>query len=90
MVRTLVVLMDLSIADLVTAFVMFGRCGARHRCLFVAVAARRFFLGCCLIARKINTDAGSRARSGRTLFRWSGRGRPAAARSGAQGLRTCP
>ena len=53
----LVVLLDLEIADLVVAVYMFERCAYDHRGLFNVNVVRRFFLGCCVIARKTNTDA---------------------------------
>ena len=53
---TLVVVLNLSKEDLVTAVVMFERCGAQHTGLFQPKAIRRFFLGCCIIARKVTCD----------------------------------
>ena len=64
MVRTLVVFLDLSIVDLVTAVVLLERCAARRRGLFATAAVRRFFLGCCMVVRKLNCDASSRAKCG--------------------------
>ena len=56
-VWTLVTLLDLEIVDLVVAVYIFELCAHDHRGLFNVNVVRRFFLGCCVIARKTNTDA---------------------------------
>ena len=52
--------LNLSYLDLVVAVVALERCviGSNEpRGLFCRHAMRRTFLGCCLIARKVNSDA---------------------------------
>lgn len=56
-VWTLVTLLDLEMVDLVIAVFIFELCADGHRGLFNVNVVRRFFLGCCVIARKTNTDA---------------------------------
>ena len=57
LVWTLVVLLDLGTADLVMAFYMLELCARAQRGLFKPNALRRLLIGCCVIARKLNTDA---------------------------------
>ena len=64
LVRSNESVLDLSIVDLVTAVVLLERCAARRRGLFATAAVRRFFLGCCMVVRKLNCDASSRAKCG--------------------------
>ena len=57
LVWTLVVLLDLGTADLVMAFYMLELCARAQRGLFKPNALRPLLIGCCVIARKLNTDA---------------------------------
>ena len=57
LVWTLVVLLDLGTADLVMAFYMLELCARAQRRLFKPNALRPLLIGCCVIARKLNTDA---------------------------------
>ena len=57
LVWTLVVLLDLGTADLVMAFYMLELCARAQRRLFKPNALRPMLIGCCVIARKLNTDA---------------------------------
>ena len=67
MLHMLVTHLDLSVADLVTAVVMLERSASTQRSLLNTFAMRHFFLGCCVISRKINSDVGLPARSGSFL-----------------------
>ena len=64
MLHMLVTHLDLSVADLVTAVVMLERSASTQRSLLNTFAVRRYFLGCCVLSRKINCDVDSPARSG--------------------------
>ena len=57
LVWTLVVLLDLGTADLVMAFYMLELCARAQRGLFKPNALRPLLIGCCVIARKLKTDA---------------------------------
>ena len=57
LVWTLVVLLDLGTADLVMAFYMLELCARAQRGLLKPNALRPLLIGCCVIARKLNTDA---------------------------------